>query len=198
MIGFLNRKYSDEKFLEGIKSRHPKWEDRVYAHLNEKTKGFCRKHYGAKNSYYEEAFEDAFGNAFITMVNNVRKEGFQLTSTLNTYFTSIFKFKYIDELRKLKKKYTFADESELIQHKSKEKNKLEILILKEEVKKVTEILVKGGKNCKEIITLSLTDGLPYKEIAKLLNLKNADVVKKRKYHCMKKISMELELMNVGL
>ena len=189
----LKRKYSDERLVAGLKSRLEKWNDRTYWQFKSRMKGHC-------NNYFQHFdptfFENAYDDAFMAFLQKVRQEDFQLTSQLFTFFTSIFNYKYLDQQRLKKRNFDELNDLNIHQSKPFMPNILEQLISKEHLAQTTELLKKIGKNCLEIILLHFSDQRPYKEIAELLQLKNADVVKKRKYTCMSKLYKEFEKLKI--
>lgn len=189
----FQKKYNDESLIAGIKSHDEKWLERTYWQFKSRMKGHCNNYFQQFDATY---FENAYTDAFMALVKKVRQNDFKLTSQLFTFFTSIFNFKYRDQQRKRKSSFDELDNQKINLTKSFIPSILEQLISKEHLTQTKALLKKAGKNCLEIILLHFSDQRPYKEIAELLQLKNADVVKKRKYTCMSKLYKEFESLKI--
>lgn len=186
----FKKKYTDESLILGIQSEAENWQNRTYWQFKSRMKGHCNNYFQQFDSTF---FETAYDDAFMAVLNKVRQKDFELTSQLFTFFTSIFNYKYLDQQRK--KKHNF-DELDHIKIKQFEASVLDHLISKEHLSQTKELLKKTGKNCFEIILLHFSEQRSYKEIAKILHLKNADVVKKRKYTCMSKLYKQFETLKI--
>ena len=143
------------------------------------------KSYGISN----EDAKDVFQDSVIAFYNNV-KSG-QLTSisgSVKTYLFTIGKFKTINFLKKQNKSVTFS-ESDLLKVIEPSENQImdkeEDEFIKDTVKKY---LNEQCEDCKKVLELYYFKELDMKSIAEEMGYKNADVAKKKKYECFKKLA----------
>ena len=182
----LKRTYTDKEIINrlttGTHKEIEKWEIKVYDLYKSKMKGFCKKKFQEK--FNAEIFKEAYNDAFISFLFKIRQSDFKLSSQLSSFFTTFVKFKYHNIIRSNKNNMSIDDDKVLLIPESKI-GILQELIVKEKLGLVKEILAQSGKNCLQIILMKFAEGYSYKEIAVFLGLKNEDVVKRRKYVCMK-------------
>jgi RNA polymerase sigma factor (sigma-70 family) len=189
----FKKKYSDERLILGIKSEEEIWKGRIYWQFKSRIKGHCNNYFQHFDATF---FENAYDDAFMALEVKIRKEDFELNSQLFTFFTSIFNYKYIDQQRRKKVNFDELDDLKINLSKLFAPSILDRLISQEHLEQTKKLLKKAGKNCLEIILLHFSDQRPYKEIAELLQFKNADVVKKRKYTCMSRLYKEFETLKI--
>jgi RNA polymerase sigma factor (sigma-70 family) len=133
--------------------------------------------------------KDIFQDTIIAFYENV-KSG-QLTSisgSVKTYLFAIGKFKTINFLKKSNKSVTFSDfdllkviEPSENQIMDKEENEF----IKDTVKKYLD---EQCEDCKKVLELYYFKEKDMKTIASEMGYKNADVAKKKKYECFKKLA----------
>ncbi|MBI3518433.1 MAG: sigma-70 family RNA polymerase sigma factor [Bacteroidetes bacterium] len=145
----------------------------------------------ASNTYQlsKDDGKDIFQDTIITFYENV-KSG-QLTSisgSVKTYLFTIGKFKTINFLKKSNRSVTFSDfdllriiEPSENQIMDKEENEF----IKDTVKKY---LNEQCEDCKKVLELYYFKEKDMKTIAEEMGYKNADVAKKKKYECFKKLA----------
>ena len=142
---------------------------------------------------------DAFQDAVIALFNNFSAgKSLQETTTLKTYLFAIGMNKLIDLAGKQSKMVTFSGDWEI-----NSQNGLEMAteasgeFEREEENKemVRKYLEQLDGNCRKVLELYYLQGMKMEEIAKELGYKNANVAKKKKSLCLKKLS---DLVRMGL
>ncbi|MFN8117914.1 MAG: sigma-70 family RNA polymerase sigma factor [Bacteroidia bacterium] len=136
-----------------------------------------------------EDAKDIFQECIIVFYNNVKSgqlTGF--TSDVKTYLFAIGKFKIINFLKKQQRSVTFSDfdllkVDEPINNEMLDKEENEFI--KATVKKY---LNEQCEDCKKVLELYYFKDLDMKTIAEEMGYKNADVAKKKKYECFKKLA----------
>lgn len=128
-----------------------------------------------------DAFEIAV-KALEQLYFNIRQDKFDGRAALRTYFLSIVRFqwlRYVERRKTFSEINTARDDQEL-------GNEWEEFILDEEkityLEKATGVL---GKSCQEVFKMRAA-GYPHEVIATRLNLKNANMAKRKLYRCRQK------------
>ncbi|MBC7696228.1 MAG: sigma-70 family RNA polymerase sigma factor [Burkholderiales bacterium] len=137
----------------------------------------------------KEDGKDIFQDTVIAFYNNVKSETLtHLTSDIKTYLFTIGKFKIINFQKKQQRSVTFSDfdllkVNEPINNEMLDKEENEFI--KDTVKKY---LNEQCEDCKKVLELYYFKDLDMKTIALEMGYKNADVAKKKKYECFKKLA----------
>jgi len=136
-----------------------------------------------------EDAKDIFQDTILAFYNNVKSgQLIELKSELKTYLFAIGKFKIINFQKKQYRSVTFS-EFDLLNGKEPFENlmkdKEEQEFIKDTVKKY---LNEQCEDCKKVLELYYFKELDMKTIASEMGYKNADVAKKKKYECFKKLA----------
>ncbi|MFN8117520.1 MAG: sigma-70 family RNA polymerase sigma factor [Bacteroidia bacterium] len=137
----------------------------------------------------DEDAKDIFQETIIAFYNNVKSgQLHEFTSDVKTYLFAIGKFKIINFLKKQQRSVTFSDfdllkVEEPINNEMLDKEENEFI--KATVKKY---LNEQCEDCKKVLELYYFKDLDMKTIAEEMGYKNADVAKKKKYECFKKLA----------
>lgn len=98
-----NTSLKDEDILAGLCSGNKQKEDQVLMSMYQTYFGMVQS-YVLKNSGHQEDAEDIFWTGIEAFWNKARQDDFSLSSTVKTYFYSICKYKWLEELRRRKRK----------------------------------------------------------------------------------------------
>ncbi len=137
----------------------------------------------------KEDAKDIFQETIIAFYNNIKSGQLtEFTSDVKTYLFAIGKFKIINFLKKKQRLVTFSDfdllkVEEPINNEMLDKEENEFI--KATVKKY---LNEQCEDCKKVLELYYFKDLDMKTIADEMGYKNADVAKKKKYECFKKLA----------
>lgn len=136
-----------------------------------------------------EDARDIFQDTILAFYNNVKSGHLsELSSDIKTYLFAIGKFKIINFQKKQSRTVTFSDFDLLNGNEPFEnlmKDKEEQEFIKDTVKKY---LNEQCEDCKKVLELYYFKELDMKTIATEMGYKNADVAKKKKYECFKKLA----------
>ncbi len=137
--------------------------------------------------------KDIFHESLIVLYKNIRKEEFELTSSLSTYIFSIARNLWLKEITKRSKR----NEVSISDGKSEFSDTNPILVesasLKEERFKVMkEVLNDIGDPCKSLITKFYFLKKSMEEISSEMGYKSASVAKHQKYKCMERIRKKVK------
>jgi RNA polymerase sigma factor (sigma-70 family) len=175
------RKLSDKKLAEALKNRDEEALIQLYNDNYTVIRNFVLRHQGN-----EQDAEDLLLEAVMVVWDNIIKPDFALTSKLSTYVFAIVKRKWWKMMGKHQKLTYDTDGIGDIDipddpHLQRESQTLVLQLLQE---------LEDG--CKDLLSLFYLQELPTKIIAQKLQLANADVVKSKKYQCMKKLQHILQ------
>ena len=196
---FFKKKITDEAIIEGLKTGNSDWNSITYKHFKPILERFYRK--GKNRQQQDEmVFNAAYNQTIFALMQNVRSGKYRATAKLSTYLIDIFKKKLIDELRRFNKNTahpendvsTFYDLPSTLNIEKEFQTKETLAI-------AIEVLKNIGDNCYEVIMKHI-EGFKDKEIAELLGLATAKVVKSRRHTCKKKFNevIALKLENYAL
>lgn len=144
------------------------------------------KSYILNNSGNDEDAKDIFQDAVITFFHAVKTGKFDQNKSINGFIYAIAKNAWINKVRK-NKKLTFKEELPE-DNSNTDKNQLEQLITRERQEAFQKVFKQLGEQCKEIMTLSIYESLPPREIMKVLGLSSIEVVRTTSYRCRKKLT----------
>jgi len=138
----------------------------------------------------EDDFNDIFNTTLMQFIKTaINKKELVISSHLHTYIIGVAKNTWINIAREKGKFYTndLEDFNDPVEYITPEK----ILIDEGNRTLLHEVLDKLGVNCKEVLILWASH---YKmaEIAEIMTYKSADMAKKKKYQCYKKLLQIIE------
>ncbi len=175
---FLWQHQSDTEILESIRQG----DEKVLKVLYKQNYSMVRK-YVIENSGTLDDVDDVLQDGIIALWKNVSKRDFDLQVKLSTYFMSIVKNTWLKQLRK-NKKVDVADTHEMAANMSVPAASSGI-----DLQIIRSLLNEIGETCGNILGLFYFDGLDNKSIAERLEFSNTDVVKAKKYQCLKRLKV---------
>lgn len=177
------KKLEDAELLEAI---------RQVRGLDAAIKSIYRDHYESlawivkNNSGSQQDAEDIFQEVLVNFIELVQKDKFRGESSVKTFLFSMTKNTWLNELKKRGR----SDSRELKYEKMKDKEETDVshLIAEREVKKqVMDIVSQLGDTCKKILVMFYYENLSMKEILANLEYENEQVVRNKKYKCLKQL-----------
>lgn len=137
--------------------------------------------------------KDIFHESLIVLYKNVRKEDFELTSSLSTYIFSIARNLWLKEITKRTKRNEVSISDSQSELSDNNPILAESANLKEERFKVMKaVLNEIGDPCKSLITNFYFLKKSMEEIASEMGYKSASVAKHQKYKCMERIRKKVK------
>lgn len=182
MLKFSNS--LDREFTQRIKANDRTVLGELFLKYQRMISVFVLKNGGDKNDA-----EDIIQETIIVLWQKVNSDSLQLTVKLGTYLLAIAKNKWMAELRK-RRKISPQDISENISNGNP--SSLDNLVNEEKIEYVRKALEMLQPICKKLLLLYYFEEKNMKEIAKILNLANADVAKSKKYQCKKNLEEILQ------
>lgn len=146
---------------------------------------FAFTNYGCDSENAKDIFQDVL----IAFYDNIKTgKLIELTSDVKTYLFAIGKFKIINFQKREQRSVTFSDFNlsmvkEPIENTMADKEEQEFIKTT-----INRFLNEQCEDCKKVLEMYYFEELDMKTIAKKMGYKNADVAKKKKYECFKKLA----------
>src|SRR5450432_3639036 len=142
--------------------------------------------YIKQNRGTEEDAEDIFQELVLVFIEILKKDKFRGESSVSTFLYALTRNIWLNELNK-RGKSKLRDENF---EKSKDKVDMDVshLIVDRETKsQMMQVVDKLGDTCKKILLAFYFENLAMKEILQTLNYENEQVVRNKKYKCLKQL-----------
>ena len=179
---------TDTDILAGIRSGKS---------LDEAIKAIYRAHFNGlswwimNNSGSRQDAEDIFQEVVVSFVQLVQKDRFRGESSIKTFLFSLNRHAWLNELKRRgraelrEERYQKGQESfdDLVGNE---------LIERETSQQVTGLLERLGATCKKILLLFYYENNSIREILTELHYENEQVVRNKKYKCLKQLEQLLE------
>jgi RNA polymerase sigma factor (sigma-70 family) len=144
------------------------------------------KTYIINNSGQPEDAEDIFQEVTVSFIDIVQKNKFRGESSVRTFLYSLIRHTWLNELKKRGRSKMRDEKFE----KSKDTTDADagsIMANRESTGLLMKTVEKLGEACKKILLAFYFDKMEMKEILQLLNYENEQVVRNKKYKCMKQL-----------
>ncbi len=188
----VDNNYSDSEIIQLIKNGGSAFEQ-IAEYLFESHLGYIHKAKKQLNLSLEQA-NDAYADALVKLIRQIRNDRFLGESKLSTYFYSIFHNTCVDVLRKETTNLSYSSLNELAYSK-KEKDLLNLIELKDSVKQVKAQMHQIGEPCKKILLDWAYWGYSMREIAVRSSLASEESARSMKYKCLKKLKAIMTTSN---
>jgi RNA polymerase sigma factor (sigma-70 family) len=144
-----------------------------------------------KYSLSEDDAFNAYSDSVLAAIEKIINRSFEGRSSLKTYLFQIFQHKCVDLLRKKTTHknsvhHTLSISNMLYELSDNAKLVIQQMIEQADSDLLNQKLKETGESCLKLLQL-WADGYPDKEIAAMLEYKNADVVKTSRLRCLEKL-----------
>jgi len=142
--------------------------------------------YIIQNSGSAEDAEDVFQEVIVTFIELVKLGKFRGESSISTFLFAIGRNVWLNELKKRGRSQLRNEKFE----KSRgfvDEDVSKYLVNREMRAQVIELLDKIGETCKKILLAYYYDNLSMKDILQQLDYENEQVVRNKKYKCLKQL-----------
>jgi len=142
--------------------------------------------YIKQNNGTEEDAEDIFQELILVFIDILKKDKFRGESSVSTFLYALTRNIWLNELNR-RGRSKIRDE---IFEKGKDKTDLDVshLIADRETKmQLMKVVEKLGETCKKILLAFYFENLAIREILQNLNYENEQVVRNKKYKCLKQL-----------
>jgi len=185
--------FSDEELIQTLKKEY----------VSNLAIGFMYRSYFAllsnhirQNQGSGQDAEDIFQEVIVTFIEIVKKDKFRGDSSVKTFLFTLNKYAWLNELKK-RNRAALREEKYESDRDTDEKDVSHLLIERDAKNLVTSLIDKLGDACKKILTAYYYNDLPMREILPLVNYENEQVLRNKKYKCLKSLEQMLAA-NPGL
>lgn len=177
------RKLGDAELLEAIRQGKG---------LDTAIKSIYRDHFESlawimkNNSGNQQDAEDIFQEVVVNFIELVQKDKFRGEASIKTFLFSMIRHTWLNELKKRGR----SEVRELKYEKAQPQEETDVshLIADREAKKqVMDVVEQLGDTCKKILIMFYFGNLSMKEILANLKYENEQVVRNKKYKCLKQL-----------
>ncbi|MEP6700923.1 MAG: sigma-70 family RNA polymerase sigma factor [Bacteroidota bacterium] len=152
--------------------------------------------YVTQNNGSEDDAQDIFQEVVVCFIHMVQQDKFRGESSIKTFLYSLNRNIWLNELKRRGK----AVEREKTFEQLKEQKEASIekaLEQREASRELLRIMEELGENCKKILLLYYYENCSMKDILSELNYENEQVIRNKKYKCLKKLE-EMIQQDAGL
>jgi RNA polymerase sigma factor (sigma-70 family) len=155
-----------------------------------------RNYFQGINSYVQQNqgsvqdAEDIFQEVIVSFIEIVKNGKFRGESSIKTFLYTITKYTWLNELKK-RGRALLREEKYGNEHGTNEKDVSHLLVEREAKSMVMLMMNKLGDVCKTILVAYYYQDLPMKEILPLINYQNEQVLRNKKYKCLKSLEQML-------
>ncbi len=138
------------------------------------------------NSGNQQDAEDVFQEVLVSFIGLVQQDKFRGESSVKTFLFSMTKHTWLNELKKRGR----TEVRELKFEKGRDQQEMDVrhLIAEREGKKqLMNVVEQLGDTCKKILVMFYYENLSMKEILANLEYENEQVVRNKKYKCLKQL-----------
>lgn len=143
--------------------------------------------YVIRNTGSEDDAADIIQEVMLVFVRLIEEGKFRGESTIKSYLYGILKNLWISEIRK-RKATNLRHEKYQLKSSPWEADISETLSQQENLRFVMELFSQLGEACKTILTLFYYEELPMKEICEKLEFSSEQVLRNKKYKCLKALT----------
>lgn len=179
----LNRDFTDEKLVEMIRSKTN--QNMALTILYEQHYGLL-ENYIIRNSGSSDDASDLIQEVMLVFVQMVGAGKFRRDSSIKSLLYSICKNLWISELRKRKSTFMRHEKYER-GFERVEQDVSESIVKTESLTYIMDLFQTLGDSCKQVLQLFYFDELPMKEICEKLNFSSEQVLRNKKYKCLKSL-----------
>lgn len=181
------RNFPDSEILNNLRSRD-KMDTAIRAIYNQFSGPL--HWYILNNNGNQEDAEDIFQEVVINFIDLVQKDKFRGESTLKTFLYSLNRFTWLNELKKRGRSLVREERFEKEQDRLNEDG-AEGMEEREGKMQVLNTLESLGDTCRKILLLFYYENMSMKEILDTTDYESEQVVRNKKYKCLKQLEQML-------
>ncbi len=179
----VKKDFTDQSLIQSLRSDENPDEAIRYLY---RTQFLLTVAYIKKNSGTQEDAEDIFQELVLLFIEILKKDKFRGESSISTFLYALTRNIWLNELSRRGK----AKRRDEIFEKSKDELDTDVshLMTDRETKlQLMKVVDKLGETCKKILVAFYFENLAIKEILQSLNYENEQVVRNKKYKCLKQL-----------
>ena len=146
--------------------------------------------YITQNNGQPEDAEDIFQEVVVTFIDLVQKNKFRGESSIRTFLYSLTRHAWLNELKK-RGRSKIRDEKFERAKDSVDADAASIMSARESMNILMKTVEQLGETCKKILLAFYFENMPMKDILQTLDYENEQVVRNKKYKCLKQLEQML-------
>ena len=143
----------------------------------------------ANNGSQQDA-EDIFHETIVSFIELVKKDKFRGESSIGTFLYSMNRHAWLNELKRKGRALLREEKFEMNMDRG-EADKLQQMAYGEEKQEIARLVASLGDTCKKILLLFYYEERTMKEILDATDYDNEQVVRNKKYKCLKQLEQML-------
>lgn len=177
------RNFPDSELVENLKSGQ---------RMDESIKAIYRSHfeslcwYVMNNSGSRQDAEDIFQEVVVNFIDIVQKDKFREESTVKTFLFSLNRYTWLNELKRRGRAMAREEKYERGQERV-EMDTSHFIADREGKSEVLRIVGELGETCRKILLLFYYENMSMKEILDVTDYETEQVVRNKKYKCLKQL-----------
>ncbi|HNR16028.1 MAG TPA: sigma-70 family RNA polymerase sigma factor [Chitinophagaceae bacterium] len=177
------RNFPDSELVENLKSGQ---------RMDESIKAIYRSHfeslcwYVMNNSGSRQDAEDIFQEVVVNFIDMVQKDKFRGESTIKTFLFSLNRYTWLNELKRRGRAMVREEKYERGQERV-EMDTSHFIDDREGRSEVLRIVGELGETCRKILLLFYYENMSMKEILDVTDYETEQVVRNKKYKCLKQL-----------
>jgi len=177
------KNFPDAELVDNLRSGK-KMDDAIKAIYRDHFEGLSW--FVMNNSGSRQDAEDVFQEVVVNFIDLVQKDKFRGESSVKTFLFSMNRFIWLNELKRRGR----SSARELKYEKEQDKAETDVsnfIIEKESRTAVMDLVESLGEICKKILVMFYYENLSMREILDKLDYENEQVVRNKKYKCLKQL-----------
>jgi RNA polymerase sigma factor (sigma-70 family) len=160
--------------------------------INESVRAIYRDHfetlswYIINNSGSRQDAEDIFQEVIVTFIELVQKNKFRGESSIKTFLFSLNRHAWLNELKRRGRAEAREEKYDAMMDKH-DSDASELMAERESKAQVIQLVERLGEACQKILVAFYYENLSMKEILGKLHYENEQVVRNKKYKCLKQL-----------
>lgn len=181
------RNFPDQELVAGLKSGQ---------RLEEMIRSLYRDYfeslawYVTNNSGTRQDAEDVFQEVVVTFIDLVQKDKFRGESTVKTFLYSLNRHIWLNELKRRGRALAREEKYEKGQERV-EPDTAWLITERENKSAVISLVEQLGETCRQILVMFYYEDLPMKKILETMPYENEQVLRNKKYKCLKQLEQML-------
>ncbi len=175
--------FSDAELVANLRSGN-KMDETIKAVYRNYFESLCW--FVMNNSGSRQDAEDVFQEVVVDFIDLVQKDKFRGESSIKTFLFSLNRHIWLNELKRKGR----ASLREIKYEKGQEKTEMDVshfIAGREAKNQVAKLVGQLGETCQKILLMFYYENLSIKEMLESLNYENEQVVRNKKYKCLKQL-----------
>ena len=172
----------DDQIIEGIKAggnRADQALEQIYLHHRTMITHFVMKNHGSRSQA-----QDILQETVITFYEKVRNGSYVQQSKISTFLYAIARFTWLNVL---KRRETTSRIIETQDASGVDPGPIPEILEQESVELINTVFDKLGDGCRQVLHMSIFDHYSMQEIADNMHYQNAQVVRNKKFKCLRQL-----------